>query len=153
MLQAYNEPVKEAMEGWVNVSSSGDLNTLHHHSGATWSGVYYVDSGRGDVKGFIGGQLLLRFTRGMNFSEDRGCGNTEPDEDLNVPRMKMLDTSSEDPLQVEKEIAEYAEFGRYAAIDPEPGTLIIFPSWLSHAVAPHLGNADRISVSFNVFLY
>ena len=58
--EKYNEPVREATEGWVNVSSHGDLNTLHHHAGATWSGVYYVDSGRGDVEGFVGGQLLLR---------------------------------------------------------------------------------------------
>ena len=68
------------MEGWVNVSSKGDLNLLHHHSECTWSGVYYVESGRGDVEGFIGGQLLLRMTRGMGGVEDRGVGNTEPDE-------------------------------------------------------------------------
>ena len=70
----------EATEGWVNVSSQGDLNLLHHHSECTWSGVYYVDSGRGDAEGFIGGQLLLRLTRGMGGVEDRGVGNTEPDE-------------------------------------------------------------------------
>jgi hypothetical protein len=150
--EKYNEAVREAAEGWVNVSSQGDLNTLHHHAGATWSGVYYVDSGRGDVEGFVGGQLLLRFTRGMTYLEDRGCGNIEPDEDYNVPRMKILDLSA-DPTGPDRETAEYQEFGRYAHFDPEPGTLIVFPSWLSHAVAPHRGNGDRISVSFNIFLY
>jgi hypothetical protein len=150
--EKYNEPVKECMEGWVNVSGARDLNTLHHHSGATWSGAYYVDSGKGDVEGFTGGQLLLRFTRGMTYTEDSGQGNIEPDEDLHVPRMRMLDTE-DDPDGHAKEVAEFSEFGRYAHINPEPGTLIVFPAWLSHAVAPHLGNGDRISVSFNVFLY
>lgn len=142
----------------MNVSSPGDLNTLHHHSdraphsGATWSGAYYVDAGKGDVEGFTGGQLLLRFTRGMTYIESTGAGNIEPDEDLHVPRMKMLDVS-DDLDGPAKEAAEYEEFGRYAQVDPESGTLIIFPAWLSHCVAPHLGNGDRISVSFNVFLY
>jgi len=27
-----NKPVREAMEGWVNISKKGDLNLLHHHS-------------------------------------------------------------------------------------------------------------------------
>jgi hypothetical protein len=150
--EIYNEPVREAAEGWVNVSSKGDLNTLHHHSEATWSGVYYVDSGRGGVEGFIGGQLLLRFTRGMTGPEIRGCGNVEPDEDLHVPRMKMLDIS-DDPAGPDREAVEFAKFGRYAHIDPTPGTLIIFPAWMSHAVAPHRGNGERISVSFNIFLH
>ena len=150
--EVYNEPVKECMEGWVNVSGAGDLNTLHHHSGATWSGAYYVDTGKGDVDGFTGGNLLLRFTRGMTYIEDTGQGNMEPDEDLHVPRMQMMDGTT-DPEGPEKEAAEFDHFGRYAHVEPEPGTLIIFPAWLSHAVAPHLGNSDRISVSFNVFLY
>ena len=150
--ERYNAPVKECMEGWVNVSGAGDLNTLHHHSDATWSGAYYVDSGEGDVEGFTGGHLLLRFTRGMTYIEDTGQGNMEPDEDLHVPRMKMLDTPADDNGPAE-EAAEFEQFGRYAHIEPKPGTLIVFPGWLSHAVAPHLGNGDRISVSFNVFLY
>ena len=66
--------------------------------------------------------------------------------------MQMMDGTT-DPEGPEKEAAEFDHFGRYAHIEPEPGTLIIFPAWLSHAVAPHLGNGDRISVSFNVFLY
>ena len=64
----------------------------------------------------------------------------------------MLDIS-DDPDGPDRETAEYYEFGRYAHVDPEPGTMIISPSWLSHAIAPHLGNGHRISVSFNVFLY
>lgn len=31
--------------GWANVSNKGDYNKPHHHPGASWSGVYYVDAG------------------------------------------------------------------------------------------------------------
>jgi len=43
--------------------------------------------------------------------------------------------------------------GKYAHVEPVPGTLILFPGWLSHAVAPHSGDGSRTSVSFNVFLH
>ncbi len=48
----------------------------------------------------------MRFTRGMTYIEDRGCGNIEPDEDYNVPRMTMLDFSA-DPTGPDRETAEY----------------------------------------------
>ncbi len=30
---------------WANVSNTGHYNLTHTHAGATWSGVYYVDTG------------------------------------------------------------------------------------------------------------
>ena len=33
---------------------------------------------------------------------------------------------------------------------PEPGLMIMFPSYLPHAVPPHAGDGTRISVAFNV---
>ena len=34
---------------------------------------------------------------------------------------------------------------------PEPGDLVIFPSWLKHYVEPNLNkDIERISISFNV---
>lgn len=35
-------------------------------------------------------------------------------------------------------------------IAPEPGKLVIFPSWLNHAVKPHSGERARISIAMNV---
>ena len=34
-------------------------------------------------------------------------------------------------------------------IFPEPGSLILFPSWLPHNSRPHLGNQHRYTISFN----
>lgn len=35
-------------------------------------------------------------------------------------------------------------------IAPKPGRLVIFPSWLNHAVKPHKGPRPRISIAMNV---
>ena len=35
-------------------------------------------------------------------------------------------------------------------IDPLPGLMVMFPSWLSHFVHPFFGDGERISVAFNV---
>jgi len=35
-------------------------------------------------------------------------------------------------------------------IAPEPGKLIVFPSWLLHSVKPHRGARDRLSIAINV---
>jgi uncharacterized protein (TIGR02466 family) len=39
--------------------------------------------------------------------------------------------------------------GRYF-IQPVPGLMVIFPSWLRHMVHPFFGSGERISISFNV---
>ena len=86
--------------------------------------------------GYTAGQLLVRLTPGG------GSGAYDPDEQAHVGRMKLLglyeDQSNEEPM--------YAEFF------PQPGTLLVFPGFLSHAVAPHFGDNARVSVSFNIFL-
>ena len=33
---------------------------------------------------------------------------------------------------------------------PEEDLLVIFPSWLQHAVSASAGDGDRISISFNI---
>ena len=35
-------------------------------------------------------------------------------------------------------------------LDPQPGTMVVFPSWLQHQVHPYFGPDERISVAFNV---
>lgn len=35
---------------------------------------------------------------------------------------------------------------------PQPGRLIMFPSWLEHDVEPNMSDEDRISISFNLEL-
>ena len=35
-------------------------------------------------------------------------------------------------------------------IQPQPGNLIMFPSWLKHGVLPFRGQGERISIAFNL---
>ena len=39
--------------------------------------------------------------------------------------------------------------GTFEAVAPQPGTVLLWESWLRHEVMPHAGKGERISVSFN----
>ena len=43
-------------------------------------------------------------------------------------------------------------FAGKLSFDPEPGLMIIFPSWLYHYVHPYHGRGRRVSISFNARL-
>ena len=40
--------------------------------------------------------------------------------------------------------------GARCLVDPQPGTMVVFPSWLNHLVHPFHGTGGRISIAFNV---
>ena len=33
---------------------------------------------------------------------------------------------------------------------PEPGLMLLFPSWLRHSVLPYFGDKSRITIAFNI---
>lgn len=41
------------------------------------------------------------------------------------------------------------QFGQKIRIAPQPGLLLLFPSWLLHSVNPYEGPGERISIAFN----
>jgi len=41
-------------------------------------------------------------------------------------------------------------FGKRAIFSSDPGTMVLFPSWLYHFVNPFQGEGERISIAFNV---
>jgi len=57
------------------------------------------------------------------------------------PRMGATETGLNGPDAVPK-----------LRIEPEPGMMVIFPSWLYHYVNPFRGKGERISIAFNVTL-
>ena len=42
--------------------------------------------------------------------------------------------------------------GASELISPKSGQLVLFPSWLQHAVRPYRGDRTRISIAFNFSL-
>ena len=108
------------MEMWANVSPSGASNEMHCHPGSFWSASFYVDDG-GDPKE---GQFVAQDPR---FPTIR----------MAAPDLVFMDGNGERQLSQHR-------------IQPEPGKLVIFPSWMMHAVRPHYGARDRISVAMNI---
>lgn len=43
-------------------------------------------------------------------------------------------------------------FGQTMSLKPKAGSLLIFPSFLFHAVTPYIGDGERISIAFNASL-
>jgi uncharacterized protein (TIGR02466 family) len=109
-----------AIEMWANVSPAGASNQYHAHPACLWSGVYYVDDG-GDQKSSPLVILDPRYPTNRMYSAD------------------LVFTDEKGPRRNTKE-----------RVEPKPGRLVIFPSWLTHGVKPHSGPRDRISVAMNL---
>ncbi|MFA5990008.1 MAG: TIGR02466 family protein [Sphingomonas sp.] len=41
------------------------------------------------------------------------------------------------------------ELRQFIYVNPQPGTVLLWESWLRHEVMPHCGTGERISISFN----
>ncbi len=110
------------VHGWANINRKGNTNVVHCHPGAYWSAVYYVqiEEEKGEQ---LGGELELLDPRGVLPI-------------MYCPELKMG-------------IKGYVSAGTSELHSPKPGQLVIFPSWLPHAVAPYRGEGTRISLAFN----
>ena len=143
--EAEVESPREGSEpfAWINVSGSGHANQLHCHHGATLASCYYVHVP--STTSHLNGTLLFR---------PGGCAGAsqgEPDEERHVRWMgpcaevetgRACSGPDSGPAPVP-----------YMELLPAAGTLVVFPAWLSHAVAPLSSSADegqqRISVAAN----
>lgn len=123
------KPVKPdwTIEAWANVNGPGDSNSCHYHPGSFWSGSYYVNDGGCADDPSLGGEFEMFDPRG-------------PAPMMHAPALKF---AGEDGLSA----------GSGETIRPRPGLMVIFPSFLLHAVRPYRGPALRISVAFNLGLY
>jgi len=108
------------INGWANINRKGDLNVVHTHPGAYWSAVYYAQVDDADNKG---GELEVLDPRGVLPS-------------IYCPLLRFG-------------IQGYVTAGGSELHKPKAGECILFPSWLSHAVRPYIGDMTRISLAFN----
>ena len=72
-------------------------------------------------------------------------GEPEPDNPFNG-RLEFLDPRT--PLVSVKGLNRHDQ----TLINPQPGQMLVFPSWLNHQVHPFFGKGERISIAFNVFV-
>jgi uncharacterized protein (TIGR02466 family) len=104
---------------WANINRRNHGNEFHTHPGAYWSGTYYVDDGGLGEDASLGGEFEMQDPRGM-YAPLLGFA---------VPGGQSAGASE--------------------LIRPHAGQLVLFPSWLPHAVRPYRGDRERISVAFN----
>lgn len=112
-------------EMWANVSSKGAANQYHFHPGSFWSAVAYIDDGYdGDPDPGLGGELQLQ-----------------------DPRMPMIRMGAPD-LRLKQ--ADGQPMHSEVSLRPKTGMIVMFPSWLQHAVRPFKGEGTRISIAINL---
>ncbi len=116
-------------EMWANVSGRGHANQYHTHPGSFWSAVAYIDDGydgatHGPAGAALGGELQLSDPR-------------MPMVRMTAPTLRLKDQNG---------IAQKSE----PTMRPATGLIVMFPSWLQHAVRPFHGTGTRISVAINL---
>ena len=107
---------------WFNIMKAGNSINVHSHSpGPVWSGVYYVTAPKGSGK--------ICFTQ-------------------NRTHIKESQKTREN-----KKTYYYKYIGhnfQEVPYTPEPGMMLIYPSWLDHRVSMHSVPTERIAISFNL---
>ena len=109
---------------WANVNRDGHGNEFHSHPGAYWSASYYVDDGGAASDPSLGGEFEIQDPRGI------------------APAMLAPELAFAMPGG--------QSIGASELVRPKGGLLLIFPSWLSHAVRPYCGEGVRISIAINM---
>ncbi len=112
------------MNAWANVSQLGHGNEFHTHPSRVLSACYYVGDGGITDDLSVGGQFKIQDPRGV------APAIFQPNLAPNVPNN--------------------AAFGAREIISPTAGTILTFPSWLSHAARPYTGGDVRISAAMNL---
>jgi uncharacterized protein (TIGR02466 family) len=108
---------------WANVNRRNHGNEFHTHPGAYWSGTYYVDDGGIGDDPALGGEFEMQDPRGVAPA-------------MYAPRLGFAVPGGQSA-------------GASELIHPKSGQMVLFPSWLLHAVRPYHGERERISVAFN----
>lgn len=120
------QPVKMnwAMNSWANVNRLGQGNEFHTHPGAFWSATYYVRDGGAGEDPSLGGEFEIQDPRGVAPA-------------MLAPKLALRVQGGQ-------------SVGASEIVRPVAGTLVLFPSWLSHGVRPYHGDQIRISIAINL---
>ena len=110
---------------WINISGKGASNSPHVHSGNNYSGVFFIKI----PKEMSGGRFLFY----RNFNDAALNSTAYMGQFKDGYKMQSYDY----PI---------------ITIPPKENMLLVFPSWVPHAVETNLSDEDRISLSFNFIL-
>lgn len=118
------------MEGiWFQIANGGTHHDIHTHGNCSWSGVYCIQvddaAARAQHPSFALHNGVTRFY-GPHFNRQGGAHMDFGNAYLQNAHLDM---------------------------EPIPGQLVIFPSWLAHQAMPYAGQDDRIIISFNASIH
>jgi uncharacterized protein (TIGR02466 family) len=119
-----NVSIQWQLQGWANVNRKGDYHTLHNHPHSYLSGTYYVN---------MPDQPALVKQR----------------DDLSPGDISFFDPRPQANMSA---IAGDPQIDPEHRVTPAPGLLLLWPSFVHHAVHPNFAEQPRVSVSFNVVL-
>lgn len=114
---------------WFQISSHGSHHDVHTHGNCSWSGVYCLQVDPQDART---AHPVLGAANGVT----RFYG----------PHFNRLGGAAMDFGNAYLQNA-------HLDIEPLPGQLVVFPSWLAHQAMPYHGQAERVIVSFNVSVH
>ena len=115
----------EVVGAWFQVQNRYGFHDIHTHGNCSWSGVYYV-------------QIDDEAKRARHHNLGPRNGVTR----FYGPSLHQLGGAYQDLGNA------YMQQGTLD-VQPQAGTLIVFPSWLNHKAMPYDGQLDRVIVSFN----
>ena len=122
--------LKVAIEGmWFQCSRGGAFHDVHTHGNCSWSSAYIVQIDEPEqrvshpVYGAANGVTRLY---GPNFTALGGAFVDVGNAYLQPPHVD---------------------------VEPLPGQLLLFPSWLAHQAMPYDGDKERIIISFNASIH
>lgn len=122
--------LKVGIEGmWFQHSSSGAFHDVHTHGNCSWSSAYIVqidDRQQRVAHPVYGAANGVTRLYGPHFSALGGAFVDVGNAYLQPPHQD---------------------------IEPVPGQLLLFPSWLSHQAMPYDGEKERIIISFNASIH
>jgi len=125
--------IEWSMQGWANINRCGDYHNLHNHPHSYLSGTYYVQVPRSNND------------KQADSQRTTGAGRS----DLNPGAISFFDPRPQANMTA---IGGDGQIDPELRIQPEPGLILLWPSFLHHLVHPNLSDDLRVSVSFNVLL-
>lgn len=110
---------------WFQIQNGMAFHDVHTHGNCSWSGVYYVQCDSKDKR-----------------QAHQSLGSMNGVTRFYGPYTDWLSGAYMDigNAYLQKNTLD---------VDPEPGKLVLFPSYLPHKAMPYEGEQDRIIVSFN----
>jgi hypothetical protein len=122
--------LRVAIEGmWFQCSRGGAMHDVHTHGNCSWSGVYIVQVDPPDER-------RAHPVHGERHGVTRFYG----------PPFAQLGGAHVD-------LGNAYLLPPHVDVEPVPGQLVIFPSWLAHQAMPYDGRSERIIVSFNASVH